>query len=144
MPVEGGGVELSEDVDLVNAGVDAVAHRHVNQAVGPSNWHSGLCTVLGQRVQAGSRAAPKDDCTYRAGISLLHDASAGCSGPLGNRLGNHKVVATSTGREPAPSMLKSSLCMLLMAMAARMAKFSAPAKCVRQQACSANRNRAAN
>ena len=47
MAVEGGGVKLREDVDLADAAVDAVAHRHVDETVEASDGDSRLGTSLG-------------------------------------------------------------------------------------------------
>jgi hypothetical protein len=95
--VEGRGVELREDEHFVDAAVDAVAHRHVDQAVRPSKGHlkpttttsqqpvllqcthspcnnlsreaySRLCTSLGERVETRSGATPKDDGQHCPGI----------------------------------------------------------------------------
>ena len=43
MAVEGGGVELREDVDFVDAAVDAVGHGDVYEAVRAADRHGGLC-----------------------------------------------------------------------------------------------------
>ena len=64
MSIEGGGVELGEHVDLVDAAVDAVAHGDIDQPVAAANGHSWLGSSLGQRVQAGTRSSSQDDgCT---------------------------------------------------------------------------------
>jgi len=39
MTVQGCGVELGKDEHFLDAAVDAVAHRHVNQPIRPSNGH---------------------------------------------------------------------------------------------------------
>jgi hypothetical protein len=50
MPVEGGGIELRQDVDLVDSRVDAVAHWHINQTVCPSDGHGWFCAAFGQGI----------------------------------------------------------------------------------------------
>lgn len=50
MAIEGGGVELRQDVDLVDVRVDAVADRDVYEAVVGPQGHSWLGALLGQRV----------------------------------------------------------------------------------------------
>ena len=50
MAIEGGGVELGHDVDLVNAAVNAVADGDVNEAIIATQRHSGLGTLLRERV----------------------------------------------------------------------------------------------
>ena len=61
MPVEGGGVELRQHVDLADAAIDAVAHGHVNEAVGPPDGHRRLRALLRERVQPAARASTQDD-----------------------------------------------------------------------------------
>ena len=46
MAVEGGGVELGEDVDLADAAVDAVAHGDIDETVEATDRDSRLCTSL--------------------------------------------------------------------------------------------------
>jgi len=59
--VERGRVELREDVDLGDAAVQAVAHRHVDQAVRAADWHRRLGALLGQGVQAAAGTTAEDD-----------------------------------------------------------------------------------
>ena len=76
MTIEGGGVELREHVDLVDAAVDAVAHGDINQSVAASNGHSWLGSGFGQRVQPRSCSTSQNDgCTQHqiavnAGLEL--------------------------------------------------------------------------
>ncbi len=56
VPVQGDRVELGQDGDAGDAGVDAVADGDVDQAVLAGDGHGGLGPLVGQRVQA--RAAP--------------------------------------------------------------------------------------
>ena len=46
--VERRGVKLRQHKHLVNAGVNAVADRDINQAIFTTNGHSGFGTILGQ------------------------------------------------------------------------------------------------
>lgn len=82
MAVERGGVELGEDVDLGDAGVDAVAHGHVDEAIGASNGHSRLGTVLGEGVETGACPAAEDH--GQDGAALRAGAGAGVGGALGS------------------------------------------------------------
>ena len=51
--VEGGGVELGEDVHLVDAGVDAVGHGDVDEAVGAADGDGGLGALLEKKKREG-------------------------------------------------------------------------------------------
>lgn len=61
MAIEGSGVELGEDVDLIDPGVDAVGHWDVNEAVGTANGDGGFGSVLGERVETGACSSSKND-----------------------------------------------------------------------------------
>ena len=64
MPVEGGGVELGEHVDLVDAAVDAVAHGHIDEPVASADGHRWLGACLGQGVQSRPCSSSQNDgCT---------------------------------------------------------------------------------
>ena len=65
MPVQRRRVELRQRVDLVDARVDAVGHRDVDQAVVGAEGHGGLGALLGERVEAGAGAAAEDDAEDR-------------------------------------------------------------------------------
>jgi len=54
-------VELRKAVDLVDVGVDAVGHGDVDEAVVGAERNRGLGAGLRQGVEAGTRAAAKDD-----------------------------------------------------------------------------------
>lgn len=92
MSIEGGGVELGEHVDLVDAAVDAVAHGDINQPVAATDGHCWLGSSLGQGVQAGTSSSSQDDgCTHTAAVfnwaccvaykasSCIHGAARGFS-----------------------------------------------------------------
>lgn len=64
MPVKGGRVELSEAVDLRDVAVQAVADGNVDESVVRAQGHSGLGTLLGQRVQASACTATKNDAEH--------------------------------------------------------------------------------
>jgi hypothetical protein len=53
--VERGGIELRQDVDLVNAAVNAVAHRHINQPVSTSKRN----LAKNQNIISASWTLPK-------------------------------------------------------------------------------------
>ncbi len=50
MTVEGGRVELGENLDFVNFGVDAVADRNIDESILASKGDGGLGPELGERV----------------------------------------------------------------------------------------------
>lgn len=55
------GTNLGQHVDLDDPAVDAVAHRHVNEAVRPANWHGRLGTHLRERIKPCPGATAEDD-----------------------------------------------------------------------------------
>ena len=57
-------VELRQDKNPPQVGVQAVADRHVDEAVFPRNRNRRLRALLRQRKQAGSLAAAEDDCEH--------------------------------------------------------------------------------
>src|SRR6185369_6679740 len=54
-------IELREDVDAAQAGVNAVRDRDIDDPVFASEWHSRLRPFLGQRKESRARAAAHDD-----------------------------------------------------------------------------------
>lgn len=62
---------LCEHVHLADAAVDAVAHRHVNEAVSAPDGHCRLRSLLGERIQARARSAAQDDSCDALGVDLL-------------------------------------------------------------------------
>ena len=54
-------VELGEEKDPPQVGVEAVADRDVHDPVLPAQRDGGLGAVLGEREEPGARAAAKDD-----------------------------------------------------------------------------------
>src|SRR5262249_10153006 len=54
-------LELGQDVDRVDAGVDEVAQDEVDDAVLASERDRGLCPLLGEREEPGSLAAGEYD-----------------------------------------------------------------------------------
>ena len=56
MSVQRNGIELGQDSDAVDVGVDTVADGDVDQTVFAGDGHSRFGALFGQRVQA--RAAP--------------------------------------------------------------------------------------
>jgi len=59
--VQRGAVELGENINLAQAGVDAVADRQVDDPILPRKRNSGLGTILCQRKEPSARAAPHHD-----------------------------------------------------------------------------------
>lgn len=55
---------LGQAVDLVDAAVDAVADRDVDQTIVSAKRHRGLGALFGERVQARARAAAEDDAQH--------------------------------------------------------------------------------
>jgi hypothetical protein len=62
MSVERYRIELGEDSDSENIGVDAVTNGDINQAILPGNRDSGLGTQHGQRVKALTLTASQNHC----------------------------------------------------------------------------------
>ena len=60
VPVERCRVELREDEDAADVGVQAVADRHVDQPVLPADRHRRLRAMVGERKQTRAAAAAKD------------------------------------------------------------------------------------
>ena len=61
MPVQRGGVELRQHVDVAEAGVDAIADRDIHQAVFARERHRGFGALLRQGKEPRARAAAHDD-----------------------------------------------------------------------------------
>jgi hypothetical protein len=61
VPVQGGGIELGEDVDLAQPGVDAVRDGDVHEPELAAEGHRGLGALGRERVQSLPPAAPQDD-----------------------------------------------------------------------------------
>ena len=66
--VQRGGIELRQNVNAPEAGVDAVGNRDVHDAVFAGERHGGLGAVLRQRKQARALAAAHDDAENLAGV----------------------------------------------------------------------------
>ena len=62
--VERGGVELREHENAPQVGVQAVADRHIDEAVLAADRHGRLRALLRQRIEPGSLSAAKDDREY--------------------------------------------------------------------------------
>lgn len=73
--IEGGRVELRQDVDLVDVGIDAVADWNVYEAVVSTQGHSRLGPLLGQRVQPGARPSSQDHPQHRLHAVTSHSAA---------------------------------------------------------------------
>ena len=68
VPVQRGAVELREQVDALEVGVDAVRDRDVHDAVLARERHGGFRALLGQRKKPRARAATHDDGEDVAGV----------------------------------------------------------------------------
>ncbi len=62
VPVEARGLELREDVDLVDLAVDAVGDGDIDEPVLARERHGGFGTVLRERQEPRAAAAAEDDC----------------------------------------------------------------------------------
>ena len=74
MPVQRGGIELRQNVNAPEAGVDAVGDGDVHQPVFAGEGHGGLGAVLCQRKQPGALATAHDDAENLADVGGLADA----------------------------------------------------------------------
>ena len=70
--VQRGGVELREYVDLLEAGVDAVGQRYVDEAVLSAEGHGGLRAVHRERVEPRPFASAEND---RKDVRFWHRCS---------------------------------------------------------------------
>ena len=59
--VQADGLELREDEDPVDAAVDAVGDRDVDEAIFAGERHGGLGAVVGERLEARAATATEDD-----------------------------------------------------------------------------------
>ena len=71
VPVQRRGIELRQNVNAPEAGVDAVGDRDVHEAVFSGERHGGFGAVFGQRKQARALAAAHDDAENFAGVARL-------------------------------------------------------------------------
>ncbi len=69
--VQRGRIELCQNVDAPEAGVDAVGDRDVHEPVFAGERHGGLGAVLRQRKQPRALAAAHDDAENPAGVGGL-------------------------------------------------------------------------
>ena len=74
-------VELSQDEDLPNTAVDAIAHWYIYQPVTPSNWHRRFGSLACKREQASPSTATQYDrchilwvCSWSSQQRLLKNA----------------------------------------------------------------------
>lgn len=78
MAIEGGGVELREDVDLVDGAVDTVAHWNIDESVSAADRHlprhhdhapsSQRCFTLQHKITSRAEAA----------LNACHNCSLDC------------------------------------------------------------------
>jgi len=69
--VQRGGIELRQNVNAPEAGVDAVGNGDVHKPVFSGERHGGLGAVLRQRKQPRSLASAHDDAENLAGVERL-------------------------------------------------------------------------
>ena len=71
MAVERGGIELRQDVNAPEAGVDAIGDGNVHESVFAGERDGGLGAVPGEREEARALTAAHDDAEDVAGIERL-------------------------------------------------------------------------
>ena len=71
VPVQRGGVELRQQIDAAQAGVDAVGDRDVHEAVFAGERHRRLGAFLREREQPLALSAAHDDGEDVAGVGRL-------------------------------------------------------------------------
>ena len=71
VPVQRGGIELGQQVNAAQAGVDAVGNGDVHQPVFAGERHGGFGAFLGEREKARALAAAHDDAQDIAGVERL-------------------------------------------------------------------------
>ena len=74
VPVQRGGIELCQNVDALETGVDAVRDGDVHEAVFTGERHSGFGALLCQRKQPRASATAHDDTENLAGVDGLANA----------------------------------------------------------------------
>ena len=72
--MERGGIELCQDIDAAEPGIDAIGNGNVHQPVFTRQRHGGLGALFGQGVQACSLAAAHDDGQHVADVDRLAPA----------------------------------------------------------------------
>ena len=68
VPVQRSRVELGEQIDAAQTGVDAVGDRDIHQPVFAGQRHGRLGALAGDRKQTGALAATHDDGKHVAGV----------------------------------------------------------------------------
>jgi thioredoxin reductase len=96
--VEGRRVVLRDDEDPVEAGVDAVGDRDVDEAVLAGERDRGLGAVAGEREEAGAGAAAEDD-----GQGSLHSEGRVVRGRGGEGAPAGRVAEHTAGRAAWPA-----------------------------------------
>jgi hypothetical protein len=48
--MQGYRIELSQDRDLLDIGMKAIAHGNINKSIFPGKWHSGFGSISGKRI----------------------------------------------------------------------------------------------
>ena len=71
MPVKRGGVELGQQINPAQAGVDAVGNGNVHQPVFTGQGNRRFRSFLGQREQPLALPAAHDDGKHIAGVYRL-------------------------------------------------------------------------
>jgi hypothetical protein len=61
MAIKRGRIELSENIDLSDVTIDAVADWDIDEAIICTKWHSWLCSLLGEGIESCPSTSPKDD-----------------------------------------------------------------------------------
>jgi len=69
--MERGGVELSQQVNATQPGINTVGDRDIDEAIFAGKWDGGFGAIFGQRKEARALAAAHDYRKDGAGIGRL-------------------------------------------------------------------------
>ncbi len=59
-----GGIELGQQVDLIEPAIEAIADRDVHESVHAGEGHGRLGALSGERAQTGAASTADDDCDH--------------------------------------------------------------------------------
>ena len=65
------GVELRQQINPSQPGIDAIGDRNIDQSIFPGERHGGFCALLRQREKPRARTAAHDDGQHRVGFDGL-------------------------------------------------------------------------
>jgi hypothetical protein len=64
VPVQGNGIELRQNRDLINMGIYTITDGNIDQAIFTRDRHGRLGPHQGKRVKPGAAASSQDDRKY--------------------------------------------------------------------------------